>query len=914
MLLPLGVHRLSEKTRYPILKLIVFQYVVIIISILIIAATITYFKNYSNINRQKVLSQKSKQELTLIFQKKLMNFETKIRAIFITGNAAQIDKLGGKAVILLNQMESIINVFNNGGTYSEILKVNFYEKNQFKKNIVLKKNNSKKIILEVIEISPKLFELRKMLAALINIKKQILQTRKFFPKSELKKKSVIAIKKAQALLTRTRESANKIFYNTEIKLNVLIEEDNKSQKDAIISEIGILLFILLMLMTIGAILYKKIFNILQNQIKTNDLNRRLSTAVEQSPVSIIITDIDGNIEYVNPFFLSNTGYSKKEVIGNNPRILQADTDFQNQDYYKNLWETIKRGEVWKNEIQNVKKDGTFYFEEAIIAPVTDKNDNKKITNFIGIKIDISKKKQIENHLKQANQNMNEVIEHLPFGVLLVNENKTIVDINHAAAKIMKYRSQQEALDSLKESRCHGNFCTVKKGKCPILDLGKGGLYLEEKLMIGKNGIKIPILKSIIQITIDNKNILLEAFVDISAQKKAIETEKNANKAKSEFLANMSHEIRTPMNAIIGFSNILLSQVTDKGVLEKLKIISDAGNNLLDLINNILDFSKIEAQKIDLEEKPFSIISLVDHLKSFFNFKLNEKGLEFIIQQHGEIPQYLLGDKLRTEQILVNIIANAIKFTDKGYIKLDYRYVDEQLIITIEDTGIGIEQDKLETVFSAFSQADTSTTRVFGGTGLGLSISKSLITSMKGSIEAKSAVSQGTVFTVKLPLKISDSDLSDLDNSTKININNFKVNTTFRVLIVEDNFFNQKLINELLIKIHITTKLADNGKAAMDILKHDSNFDMILLDMHMPVMDGQQVIKHLRKDNNLKHLFVVALTARAMKGDEIKFIEMGCNKYLSKPIVEHKLIEIIKNRTDNISQNLSPIMLRLFFVA
>ena len=366
----------------------------------------------------------------------------------------------------------------------------------------------------------------------------------------------------------------------------------------------------------------------------------------------------------------------------------------------------------------------------------------------------------------------------------------------------------------------------------------------------------------------------------------------AYKAKSEFLANMSHEIRTPMNAIIGFTELLYSYEDNSDKKGQLGMIKASGQSLLTLINDILDFSKIEAGRIDIVNRSFSLRASLDYFYSMYKRKADEKGLEYSINIDDSVPEYVLGDEHRIIQILTNIIGNALKFTKDGSITIDLSYADGIAEINITDTGIGISDNKLDHIFSAFIQADSSTERNFGGTGLGLAISKQLTELIGGDLTVRSELGIGSVFTLNIPLPNIDNNSKpfsgleitrDKDDTVKKTEDiEKKVTSQHRILVAEDNKMNQALIKALLQDFGYKCDIAENGRIALDKL-NTRNYDLLLLDIQMPVMDGLETIKSIRENDNLKKLYVIALTANAFVGDFEKYINAGCNDYISKPI-------------------------------
>jgi len=519
---------------------------------------------------------------------------------------------------------------------------------------------------------------------------------------------------------------------------------------------------------------------------------KLKRAIEQVPVSIVITDTSGTIEYVNPFFSEVTGYSTEEAIGNNPRVLKTK---YNDKLYNDLWSSIKAGKTWEGEFLNKKKNGELYWEKAIISPVI--NSIGEIVNFVAVKQDITELKKIHKELVEA-------------------------------------KEKAEA----------------------------------------------------------------------------------ANREKSQFLANMSHEIRTPMNAIIGFSELLLDTEINEIQKKYIELVKSSSENLLRILNDILDISKLESGKMDYNDAPFNLYSLIEHQISIFSQKASEKGLKIKYKIDKSIPETFKGDEIRIAQIISNLLNNAIKFTLKGEIGLEVELNSKKdtsytLLFKIYDTGIGIPKSKLKSIFSPFIQADASVTKRFGGTGLGLSISQKIIKHYNGKIWVESKEGLGSVFYFTLNLEVGQTNVKKRKKETTDKIY-FK---DARVLIAEDNITNQILIQEFLKKINIKPVVVNNGIEALEKLSEE-NFDIILMDWHMPEMDGLEALKILRaaekgetiEDNivpfkiyskllNRKYI-IVALTAAAMVHERKKLLEMGFDEYLSKPIRPSIMIKVLKKFLKN----------------
>jgi two-component system, sensor histidine kinase and response regulator len=374
----------------------------------------------------------------------------------------------------------------------------------------------------------------------------------------------------------------------------------------------------------------------------------LLRAIEQNPVSILLTDINGNIEYVNPKFTWLTGYAENEVLGKNPRILKSGT--KSPDYYKNLWETITAGKEWYGEFENRKKNGATYFESALISPIT--NEKGNITHFLAVKEDITEKKAADEVIRNYSINLEDIVK------------KRTIELEMA-------RDRAESADKL----------------------------------------------------------------------------------KSSFLLNVSHELRTPLNSIIGFSGILLQQITgplNEEQKKQLAMVQSSGRHLLSLINDILDISKIDAGELKPDYETFNLQELIEEVKNLAQPFAEDKGIIINFINNPEIGK-IECDKKRVYQILINLINNAVKFTEKGSVTITCYRENNSVAAEVSDTGIGIKESDFENIFNPFFQLENSLTRKFDGSGLGLSITRKLLDMLGGSINVKSEYGKGSTFTVTLPL-------------------------------------------------------------------------------------------------------------------------------------------------------------------
>lgn len=379
----------------------------------------------------------------------------------------------------------------------------------------------------------------------------------------------------------------------------------------------------------------------------------------------------------------------------------------------------------------------------------------------------------------------------------------------------------------------------------------------------------------------------------------IEAERTA-KAKSEFLSNMSHEIRTPMNAIIGLSELLLKESLNEKQLENVRSIKYSADNLLVIINDILDFSKIESGKMEFENINFDLQLKVQEIRKTFVFKAEEKGIGLKFRVDERIPQFVVGDPFRLNQILLNLLSNAIKFTKEGTVTLNINLLEDKgddilLEFNVSDTGIGIPKEKLASVFESYTQAYTDITRRFGGTGLGLAITRQLVTMQNGEISLDSEVGKGTTFTVRLPLKKGVTEAAQTADEMIAELLEKRDFEGMPVLLVEDNPMNQFVANQVLELWNIKVDFADDGLKAVDMLKMN-DYALVLMDLQMPVMSGYEATEFIRdRTNKVRNpdIPIIALTADAFPETKKKVLESGMNDFVTKPLEQNDLYQKIK---------------------
>lgn len=467
-------------------------------------------------------------------------------------------------------------------------------------------------------------------------------------------------------------------------------------------------------------------------------------------------------------------------------------------------------------------------------------------------------------------------------VIMISKNGICLEVNPLFTEVFEYTTEEIVGHSVFKIVCAEDLDKTKNNIAAKF----GGTY--EIKCCTKTGKVIEIEATGRTLRYNDEEIRVTTIRNITEQKIAQRAQLEAMEAKTRFIANMSHEIRTPLNGILGMASLIEETDLSQEQRKYVNILKNSADNLLTIVNDILDFSKVEAKKIEIEKIPFSLIGCVEEIRQILSFGSSKKGLVINLNHEKDLPQFVLGDPTRIRQVLMNLISNAIKFTEKGEIVIEVCERDHLIHFSVIDTGIGMNEESLKKIFLPFTQADASTTRKFGGTGLGLSICKQLIETMGGTIGVKSSEGKGSVFWFELPLEETNAPVLHQPHAP-VQLNSTKL----RILIAEDNDVNALIAKSVIEKLGHTTKVAHNGREAITALESEP-FDLVLMDCQMPEMDGFEATKAIRaSEESWKNIKIVAVTANALSGDKERCLNAGMNDYISKPFKKEELLKVLK---------------------
>ncbi|WP_129021494.1 PAS domain-containing hybrid sensor histidine kinase/response regulator [Edaphocola flava] len=630
--------------------------------------------------------------------------------------------------------------------------------------------------------------------------------------------------------------------------------------------------------------------------KVKQSEAKYKSIFNNSQALICTHDLEGKLIDVNPTAMSVFGYSKAELIGRNISLLLP---HNKRAAFNNLYLSKILAEGRAEGIMTAyKKDHKLIhllYQNYMV------NEDGMQPYIIGFAQDITQRIQAEKGLRESEEKYRNIIANMNLGLVEVDRDEKVKFVNNSFSEMSGYPPEELIGENVGALLMRGVDNIQAQEIMERRSKGISDAY--ELRVVNKNGQRKWWLISgapVINSEGEFKGSI-GIHLDITPQKqleaelrKAKAAAEQSSYAKEVFLANISHEIRTPMNAILGISRLLQKTHLDKQQKLFLDTISSASNNLLVIINDLLDLSKIESGKIILEHITFDLHQVVQNVAHILEYKASEKGIQLHIDWEPGIHRAVWGDPFRINQVLINLVGNAIKFTEKGTVHIicalePVTEHDQQCVsFKIKDTGIGMNEEFKEHLFEKFTQEDESVTRRFGGTGLGMNITKQLVELMGGTIEVESAKGVGT--TISFSLLFDYGTLDPVLAARNSTVDESALQGC-RVLLVEDNEMNRLLAKTIMNQRGAVVEEAENGRIAVEMLQKDAAYDVILMDVQMPLMDGVQATRYIRHQLQLE-IPIIALTASAYNSERSKCLEAGMNDYLAKPFDEEDLVKII----------------------
>ncbi len=983
---------IDEPIKRKILVLVLGLFVAMVV--LVVVEDVSHSLTESH--DRDLLNQGSRASLGKVILKNLLLLELEISRVAAEKDIRGLEVSKKKIESSIGNVKEVLQVLSQGGVFEEVMPVNFYNVNEIREPIAFTPPAEGGYVIEVIELTPKIMEVEQIAAGLLESRRGELASPDGEDREAFANYGHLLVLQAEGVLFRSREHANKIFYDIRQSIERLEE-----MKGAQIRQVNLLHFGIVGVIGLGALILflrvtAQIGRIIQERQEYADhlqqARKSVEMVLEALPVGIAVVGEDFTVRQANQATLKLLGADgEDEVLGRScAEIFGRDAEGC----------PIVRG--GKGSYENETELFTLGGEKVPILksaiPIRLGEEEVILEAFM----DISARKQAERELLESKAFIDAILESAPAGIIVIDaETHTIVDLNQSALGLVG-ASREEVLGKV----CHQFICPAEMGRCPITDLNQE-VDCSERILITASGGRQHVLKSVARATLRGRPCLVESFVDITERKLAEESliretsklsamyqgmeegvvfadgegriidvnrffctltgyspesvlgreiteifaaedrgkvvsaladfkarrvvdgvqlnleeyfgidaflrlqpifrgelfdgvflnivdvtelakarrrAEASSRAKSEFLANMSHEIRTPMNGVLGMTELLLESELTPEQKRFAQTVRSSGEALLCLLNDILDLSKIEAGKLELETIEFDLRPLVEDVAQLLAPAAHAKGLELAVFIPEEVPTDLSGDPSRLRQVLTNLVGNAVKFTERGEVLIRVSSLEAapdaaRLHFEVIDTGIGIAEEVCRNLFQPFAQADGSTTRRYGGTGLGLSISKKLVEMMGGEIGVESSPGEGSNFCFDLPFARNRKSQAALEYSGKILEGR-------RILVVDDNATNREILEHQVTSWGMMCTAVDNGPDGLEQLRGGvaggRPFDLAILDMHMPLMDGLELARRIKDDPALGKVRMVMLTSVGLRGDAQAARKAGIQAYLTKP--------------------------------
>ena len=636
---------------------------------------------------------------------------------------------------------------------------------------------------------------------------------------------------------------------------------------------------------------------------------QLRTLINAVPDIVCFKDAEGRWLEANEFDLQLFQLEGVDYRGKKDSELAAYSGFYRdaflgcEDSDEIAW---RKGCLSRSDEIIPRPDGSSKIFDVIKVPTFDQQGRRK--GLIVVGRDITERKQIEQKLETDRNYLKALFEYGGSGHLIVSSERIIVQVNQQFCEMLGYTEQELLGQSVR--MLHLDEQHYLDWAPRFIQARNGVTHLSaEHPSLRKDGSIIWCVFTGVRLTLPDGDLgVVWSVIDISDRKQvedellhAKEAAEAANRAKSEFLANMSHELRTPMNGVIGMAHLLGATELNPEQEKYLGCIESSANSLITLIGDILDLSRIEAGKMELEQVAFSLRRMVDELLTSQQFEISRKNISVHIAMADSVPETLLGDQTRTRQILLNLLGNAIKFTEQGRITVAVELAARRnsatvVRLTVADTGIGISPDQLARIFAPFEQADNSTTRKYGGSGLGLAICSRLAELMGGRIWAESQEGVGSSFHVELPFTVPDQSGIQQQRSGG-ETDSEAVSRPLAILLAEDNPISREFLVKLLGRLGHQVTAVTHGQEALEQVAQQ-RFDVVLMDIQMPVLGGDDATRSIRQQEQQSggHLPIIALTAHAMYDERSRLLEQGFDAHISKPVDVELLLGVMKRLT------------------